>query len=71
VTVPFCNVILDVVCLKKPCYGNAAGNKRTASSVLFFFALWPVLPFRETKNFVRFGLNNNCMVFTCMYIFVF
>jgi len=68
VTVPFCNAILDVVCLKKPCYGNAASNKRMASSVfvfLFFFALWPVLPFRETKNFIRFGLNN-CMVFTIL-----
>ena len=29
-----------------------------------FVAFWPVLPFRETKNFIRFGLNSNCIVFT-------
>ena len=62
----FSNVISDVACFKKPddtdnYYGNATCNKRTASSVLLHFGQFC---HSGKQNFMSFGLNNNCIVFT-------
>ena len=58
----FSNVILDAACFTNPdvthttyCR-NIISNKRTATPG--FVALWPVLPFRERKNFIQFGAKN-------------
>ena len=60
----FSNVISDVACFKKPddtenYYGNATSNKRTASYVLLHFGQFCHI---GKHNFIRFGLNNNCIV---------
>ena len=62
----FSNVISDVACFKKPddtdnYYGNATCNKRTVSSVLLHFGQFC---HSGKQNFMSFGLNNNCIVFT-------
>ena len=58
----FSNVILDAACFTNPdvthttyCR-NIISNKRTATPG--FVALWPVLPFRERKNFIQFGAKH-------------
>ena len=62
----FSNVISDVACFKKPddtdnYYGNATSNKRTANSVLLHFGQFC---HSGKQNFMRVGLNNNCILFT-------
>ena len=58
----FWNVILDAACFINPDVTHATycrniiSNKRTATPG--FVALWPVLPFRERKNFIQFGVKH-------------